>query len=122
MNRFKSFIQRYDYTVLFLLDCLMVVSIVAIYTAQPFLQGALSEINFSAKQVQWYVIGFVALSVIILIDYEQLKHFHWYLYGAGNIALTGLVVLRGHLWSLKSKVLMDGISSQLLELSSLPSS
>ncbi|MFZ0075973.1 MAG: rod shape-determining protein RodA, partial [Exiguobacterium undae] len=69
MNRFKSFTQRYDNTLLFLLGCLMVVSIVAIYTEQPFLQGAISEINFTAKQIQWYVIGFVALSVVILIDY-----------------------------------------------------
>jgi rod shape determining protein RodA len=59
------------------------------------LQGAISEINFTAKQIQWYVIGFVALSVVILIDYEQLKRFHWYLYGAGIISLIGLVVLRG---------------------------
>ena len=94
MNRFKSFTQRYDNTLLFLLGCLMVVSILAIYTAQPFLQGAISEINFTAKQIQWYVIGFVALSVVILIDYEQLKRFHWYLYGAGILSLIGLVVLR----------------------------
>ncbi|AFS70994.1 MULTISPECIES: FtsW/RodA/SpoVE family cell cycle protein [Exiguobacterium] len=95
MNRFKSFTQRYDNTLLFLLGCLMVISVLAIYTAQPFLQGAISEINFTAKQIQWYVIGFIALSIVILIDYEQLKRFHWYLYGAGILSLIGLVVLRG---------------------------
>ncbi|WP_214768659.1 MULTISPECIES: FtsW/RodA/SpoVE family cell cycle protein [unclassified Exiguobacterium] len=95
MNRFKSFTQRYDNTLLFLLGCLMIISIIAIYTAQPFLQGAISEINFMAKQIQWYIIGFIALSVVIFIDYEQLKRFHWYLYGAGIISLIGLVVLRG---------------------------
>ncbi|RDB33624.1 FtsW/RodA/SpoVE family cell cycle protein [Exiguobacterium sp. RIT594] len=95
MNRFKSFTQRYDNTLLFLLGCLMVISVIAIYTAQPFLQGAISEINFMAKQIQWYIIGFIALSVVIFIDYEQLKRFHWYLYGAGIISLIGLVVLRG---------------------------
>ncbi|WP_214766454.1 MULTISPECIES: FtsW/RodA/SpoVE family cell cycle protein [unclassified Exiguobacterium] len=94
MNRFKSFTQRYDNTLLFLLGCLMIISIIAIYTAQPFLQGAISEINFMAKQIQWYIIGFIALSVVILIDYEQLKRFHWYLYGAGIVSLIGLVVLR----------------------------
>lgn len=94
MNRFKSFTQRYDNTLLFLLGCLMIISIIAIYTAQPFLQGAISEINFMAKQIQWYIIGFIALSVVIFIDYEQLKRFHWYLYGAGIISLIGLVVLR----------------------------
>ncbi|WP_214846646.1 FtsW/RodA/SpoVE family cell cycle protein [Exiguobacterium sp. s193] len=95
MNRFKSFTQRYDNTLLFLLGCLMIISVIAIYTAQPFLQGAISEINFMAKQIQWYIIGFIALSVVILIDYEQLKRFHWYLYGAGILSLIGLVVLRG---------------------------
>lgn len=95
MNRFKSFTQRYDNTLLFLLGCLMIISIIAIYTAQPFLQGAISEINFMAKQIQWYIIGFIALSVVIFIDYEQLKRFHWYLYGAGILSLIGLVVLRG---------------------------
>lgn len=94
MNRFKSFTQRYDNTLLFLLGCLMIISIIAIYTAQPFLQGAISEINFMAKQIQWYIIGFIALSVVIFIDYEQLKRFHWYLYGAGILSLIGLVVLR----------------------------
>ncbi|MCK2156742.1 FtsW/RodA/SpoVE family cell cycle protein [Exiguobacterium sp. 17-1] len=95
MNRFKSFTQRYDNTLLFLLGCLMIISVIAIYTAQPFLQGAISEINFMAKQIQWYIIGFIALSVVIFIDYEQLKRFHWYLYGAGIVSLIGLVVLRG---------------------------
>ncbi|HAZ40335.1 MAG TPA: rod shape-determining protein RodA [Exiguobacterium sp.] len=94
MNRFKSFTQRYDHTLLFLLACLMVISVIAIYTAQPSLKGAISAINFSAKQIQWYVIGFIALSVVIFIDYEQLKRFHWFLYGAGILSLIGLVVLR----------------------------
>ncbi|HBQ75775.1 MAG TPA: rod shape-determining protein RodA, partial [Exiguobacterium sp.] len=44
MNRFKSFTQRYDHTLLFLLACLMVISIIAIYTAQPSLKGAISAI------------------------------------------------------------------------------
>jgi rod shape determining protein RodA len=73
MNRFKSFTQRYDHTLLFLLACLMVISVIAIYKAQPSLKGAISAINFSAKQIQWYVIGFMALSVVLFIDYEQLK-------------------------------------------------
>ncbi|WP_313490343.1 FtsW/RodA/SpoVE family cell cycle protein, partial [Exiguobacterium sp.] len=95
MNRFKSFTQRYDHTLLFLLACLMVISVIAIYTAQPSLKGAISAINFSAKQIQWYVIGFMALSVVIFIDYEQLKRFHWFLYGAGILSLIGLVIFRG---------------------------
>lgn len=94
MNRFKSFTQRFDYTLLFFLGCLMVISLVAIYTAQPLLAEKIQVINFTMKQLQWYVIGFIAMTFVVLIDYEQLKRLHWYFYGLGIMALVGLIPLR----------------------------
>jgi rod shape determining protein RodA len=82
--------QKIDYTLLFILFLMAIVSAIAIQSAQPFLPEKLKNINFAAQQLQWYVIGIVAIIGTMVIDFDRFKMISWYLYGFGMFLLFGL--------------------------------
>src|SRR4051812_21621212 len=93
MTTEKSPQQQIDYTLIFIMFLLALVSTLAISSAEATLPPNLQGINFSLKQVQWYIIGTVAVILTMLIDYDRLKQLSWYLYGFGLLLLLGLEVL-----------------------------
>lgn len=93
MTTDKSPQQRIDYTLIFIMFLLAIVSSIAIDSAEATLPPVLQNINFSMRQIQWYVIGTVAVVITMLIDYDRFKQLAWYLYGFGMLLLLGLEVL-----------------------------
>lgn len=79
-----------DYLLIFILFAIGTVSCFAIASAQASLPPFLQHINFALKQIQWYVIGFVAIGVIMIIDFDRYKQIAWYLYSFALILLIGL--------------------------------
>ncbi|WP_283746858.1 FtsW/RodA/SpoVE family cell cycle protein [Bacillus cereus] len=79
-----------DYILIFILFAIGIVSCFAIASAQASLPPFLQNINFALKQIQWYVIGFVAIGVIMIIDFDRYKQIAWYLYSFALILLIGL--------------------------------
>ncbi|MBR2757445.1 MAG: rod shape-determining protein RodA [Exiguobacterium sp.] len=94
MNRIQSYLKSLDTTLLTIVFLLMIISLGAIYTAQPMLPTRLQHINFALEQGIRYVIGFFAMFAIMTIEYEQLRKIHWYLYAFGLLLLIGLIPLR----------------------------
>ncbi|WP_026092417.1 FtsW/RodA/SpoVE family cell cycle protein [Calidifontibacillus oryziterrae] len=95
MEKEKTPYQQIDVALIMIVILLGVVSLIAIYSIQPSLPAKLQNINFVAKQIQWYVIGFVAIVVTMIIDFDRFKNFSWYLYGLGILLLVGLEVFEG---------------------------
>ncbi|MBO1511595.1 FtsW/RodA/SpoVE family cell cycle protein [Metabacillus bambusae] len=93
MTTEKSPQQQIDFTLIFIMFLLAIISTIAINSAEETLPSVLQGINFSLKQLQWYVIGTVAVVVTMLIDYDRFKQLSWYLYGFGMLLLLGLEVL-----------------------------
>ncbi len=93
MNK-ENIPQKIDYTLLFILFLMAIVSAIAIQSAQPFLPDKLKIINFAAKQLQWYVIGIVAVIGTMVIDFDRFKMISWYLYGFGMFLLSGLFLAK----------------------------
>lgn len=93
MTTEKSPQQQIDYTLIFIMFLLAIVSTFAINSAETTLPPVLQGINFSMKQLQWYVIGVVAVVLTLLIDYDRFKQLSWYLYGFGILLLLGLELL-----------------------------
>ncbi|HHW39040.1 MAG TPA: rod shape-determining protein RodA [Bacillales bacterium] len=89
----KTPYQKIDVALVFIVILLGAVSLIAIYSIQPSLPAKLQNINFVVKQVEWYLIGFVAIAVTMIIDFDRFKNFSWYLYGIGLVLLLGLEVL-----------------------------
>jgi cell division protein FtsW (lipid II flippase) len=93
MTTEKSPQQQIDYTLIFIMFLLAIVSTIAIKSAEATLPPVLQNINFSMKQLQWYVIGTFAVILTMLIDYDRFKQLSWYLYGFGMLLLLGLEFL-----------------------------
>ncbi|KKI93638.1 cell cycle protein [Bacillus sp. SA1-12] len=93
MTTEKSPQQQIDFTLLFIMFLLAIVSTIAINSAEATLPATLQAINFSVKQVQWYIIGAFAVAMTMLIDYDRFRQLSWYLYGFGMVLLLGLEIL-----------------------------
>ncbi|MBD8067504.1 FtsW/RodA/SpoVE family cell cycle protein [Bacillus sp. PS06] len=82
--------QKFDYTLVFILFLMAIVSCIAIKSAQPTLPAKLQNVNFIGLQLRWYVIGIIAVAGTMVIDFDRFKMISWYLYGFGMLLLLGL--------------------------------
>lgn len=81
--------QRFtiDYTLIFLVLLLGIISFLALYTVQPTLPAKYEIFNFPLRQIQWYVIGSVIIFFTMLIDYDRFRKITWIIYPIGLIPL-----------------------------------
>lgn len=86
MEERKSGFQQIDYTLLFLLFVLMCFSLLAIYSGSGQYYSD-DPSYFVKRQAIWYVIGFVVLFGMLIIDYDIFKNFSYLLYGIGMTLL-----------------------------------
>lgn len=92
MEQDKSWRDRIDYTLLFLVFVLGCISIMAIYagtTTQFFSAEDYEKYRhvFALSQAKWYLIGFVLMVVVMLVDYEYLKRLTIPIFAFGMILL-----------------------------------
>ncbi|WP_461218881.1 FtsW/RodA/SpoVE family cell cycle protein [Lapidilactobacillus salsurivasis] len=85
--------NRIDYGVLFSVMMLAIFSIVAVYVATYHDSTASSPIRAAIMQVAWYVVGAIAVVVIMQFDAEQLWKIAPYVYGMGILLLLAVLVL-----------------------------
>ena len=88
MENKRNFANRFDWTLAFILFTFLVISLLAIASAQTSGQYG---INYVPKQMQWYVIGAVIIGIVMFFEPDQYKKMSWYMYGAG-IALLVLLI------------------------------
>ncbi|WP_285399991.1 FtsW/RodA/SpoVE family cell cycle protein [Lysinibacillus sp. fls2-241-R2A-57] len=88
MENKRNFVSRFDWTLAFILLTFLVISLLAISSAQT--SGQYGQ-NFVPKQLQWYVIGAVIISIVMFFEPDQYKKMSWYMYGFG-IALLVLLI------------------------------
>lgn len=82
--------DRFDWTLAFILLLFLIVSTVAIASAQTTGQY---NINFVPSQIQWYVVGAAIIAVMMYFDPEQYKKAAWIIYGGGVFLLFLLFIL-----------------------------
>ena len=87
MENKRNFANRFDWTLAFILFTFLVISLLAIASAQTSGQYG---INYVPKQMQWYVIGAVIIGIVMFLSQINIK-MSWYMYGAG-IALLVLLI------------------------------
>ncbi|WP_186575738.1 FtsW/RodA/SpoVE family cell cycle protein [Aquibacillus kalidii] len=81
----KNTNSNIDYTLISIIILLGIVSVFTIYTLQPHLDQ-----NYYLKQVIWYIVGSMAVVVMMLFDFDRLRQVSWILYGIGMILLLML--------------------------------
>lgn len=55
------------------------------------ISSAKPDSSFATKQLIWFVLGFFVLIMVLLIDYELLSQYAYFLYGIGMVLLLGLL-------------------------------
>jgi len=88
MENKRNFANRFDWTLAFILFTFLVISLLAIASAQTSGQYGF---NYVPKQLQWYIIGAVIIGIVMFFEPDQYKKMSWYMYGAG-IALLVLLI------------------------------
>lgn len=86
----KNSQYQIDYILILILLTIGTLSCFAIASAQPSLPPIFKNINFVLKQIQWYIIGMIAIIAIMIIDFDRYKQIAWYLYVFAMVFLIGL--------------------------------
>lgn len=91
MEHNRNFAERFDWTLAAILITFLIISLLAISSAQT--TGQYGETNFVIKQLQWYVIGAFIIAFVMYFEPEQYKKMSWYLYGFGIFLLVLLIFM-----------------------------
>ncbi|BDH63416.1 cell cycle protein [Ureibacillus massiliensis 4400831 = CIP 108448 = CCUG 49529] len=90
MENNRNFTKRLDWPLVFILFAFLIVSLLAISSAQTTGQYGT---NFVIKQLQWYVIGAGIVAFVLYFEPDQYKKMSWYLYGFGILMLVVLIFM-----------------------------
>lgn len=91
MENNYNFARRFDWKLAFILFLFLIVSLLAISSAQT--TGQYAGQNFVLKQLQWYIIGSVIIAFVMYFEPDQYKKMSWYLYGFGIFLLLLLFLI-----------------------------
>ncbi|OED31206.1 rod shape-determining protein RodA [Planococcus maritimus] len=89
MQSNKSFSDRFDWSLTFILFLFFIVSLVAISSAQTSGQYLT---NFVPRQALFYIVSAGMIAVLMYFDTDQYKKMAYYLYGAGLVLLLALMI------------------------------
>ena len=85
-------VDRFDWTLAFILMLFCIISTFTIASAQT--SGQYS-INFVPLQIRWYIVGTFIIAMAMYLEPEQYKKMAWYLYGLGVFLLIFLFLAPG---------------------------
>lgn len=85
----KSFIQRIDWRLIFIVLLLFATSCLIINSA---MSSGQYGTNFLLKQVLYYAMGFIMAIILIFISPKTIRKYVWIVYILGNLSLVGLLV------------------------------
>ncbi|MBW0767440.1 FtsW/RodA/SpoVE family cell cycle protein [Mammaliicoccus lentus] len=85
----KSFIQRIDWRLIFIVLLLFATSCLIINSA---MSSGQYGTNFLLKQVLYYAMGFILAIILIFISPKTIRKYVWIVYILGNLSLVGLIV------------------------------
>ncbi|MBE1555163.1 FtsW/RodA/SpoVE family cell cycle protein [Sporosarcina limicola] len=90
-------IERFDWTLAFIILLLALISLIAISSAQTTGQYKVDSLpkNFIPSQIQWYVVGMIIIVITMYLEPEQYKKAAWIIYGGGVFLLALLEFLPG---------------------------
>ncbi|QBK24593.1 FtsW/RodA/SpoVE family cell cycle protein [Ureibacillus thermophilus] len=91
MEHNRNFAERFDWKLAAILITFLIISLLAISSAQT--TGQYGETNFVIKQLQWYFIGAFIIAFVMYFEPEQYKKMSWYLYGFGIFLLVLLIFM-----------------------------
>ncbi|WP_146553319.1 FtsW/RodA/SpoVE family cell cycle protein [Rummeliibacillus sp. SL167] len=89
MNSKRTFSDRFDWTLAFIMILFCIISVMAIASAQT---TGVYDTNFVPKQLFWYFVGACIIAGMMYFEPDQYKKMSWYLYGLGIFILILLMI------------------------------
>jgi len=87
MDNEQKLVDRFDWTLSFILFLFFIISIAAITSAQV---G--EPLNYASRQILFYAVGIVIIAVAMYFDPDQYRKLSWVFYGLGILMLVLLLV------------------------------
>ncbi|GAA0301399.1 cell division protein FtsW (lipid II flippase) [Gracilibacillus halotolerans] len=81
---------KIDYTLIFIILLLAVISVFTLYTLDPYLKQIYPNTTYYIQQIIWYIGGSILIGIIMLVDYDKLRLVSWLFYGVGVLMLLML--------------------------------
>jgi len=82
----KTILERFDWTLAFILLLFFVISLLAIHSAQG--EGN----NYLIRQIAYYIVGIFIVAACMFFDSFQYRKLSWILYGFGILLLVLLII------------------------------
>ncbi len=101
--------KKLNFSILFTVFLLAIISIATIYSAQTYI--AKDAGNLALKQFIWYLVGIVLVIILIKYKNDYLYKNSWFLYILGNILLLGLFFFGKEINSSRCWYVIPGIGS-----------
>ncbi|WP_312754961.1 FtsW/RodA/SpoVE family cell cycle protein [Rummeliibacillus suwonensis] len=92
MNSKRTFSDRFDWTLAFIMILFCIISVMGIASAQT---TGVYDTNFVPKQLFWYFVGACIIAGMMYFEPDQYKKMSWYLYGLGIFILILLMIAPG---------------------------
>ena len=83
--------QRLDTFLILVITLLVAISCFTLYTLKDYLPSYVGRVHI--KQVVWFIVGSMAIAVIMIIDFDRYRKLAWPLYILGVGMLAGLFFL-----------------------------
>lgn len=90
-NNNRNFARRFDWTLALIIMMFLIISLLAIASAQT--SGQYGSTNFVIKQIQWYCIGSFIVAFVMYFEPDQFKKMAWVLYSFGIFLLIMLIFM-----------------------------
>lgn len=87
MDNFEKASDRFDWTLTLILLMFFLISCISIYSAQSTEQYGE---NFMLKQIFWYGVGSILISITMFFDSDDFQRLAWFIYGFGILLLVAL--------------------------------
>ena len=92
---FKKIFKSLDYGVLAICVTLFSIGLVALFSANGGFEGDFAE---TQKQLIWFLIGFVFMVIIILVDYEIVGKLWVPVFRCNYSIVSWCIIYRTHKW------------------------
>jgi len=112
-NRFKLYLNNFDWIMLAVVFLLVVFGLVEIYSV-ALGQGTVDLINFR-KQLLFAVAGFIGLFIFSFVNSYSLRSFSRYLYGLAALILSGVLIFGVTIRGTKGWFSLAGFNLQPVE-------
>lgn len=88
----QRYARNFDWLVFFTVLCILAVGALTLYSAVTVGSGA-PQTNIFYKQLSWYLISFVVMAIVVIVDYHLIYKWAYVIYAGSVILLIAVLIV-----------------------------